>query len=53
VGATWIKNAVARGAKLVLADPRRTDLARHAWRVLQFHARTPTWPCSTRCCTSS
>jgi formate dehydrogenase major subunit len=40
VGATWIKNAVARGAKLVLADPRRTDLARHAWRVLQFHADT-------------
>jgi formate dehydrogenase major subunit len=38
VGATWIKNAVARGAKLVLADPRRTDLARHAWRVLQFRA---------------
>jgi formate dehydrogenase major subunit len=40
VGATWIKNAVARGAKLVLADPRRTDLARHAWRVLQFRADT-------------
>ena len=38
VGATWIKNAVARGAKLVLADPRRTDIARHAWRVLQFRA---------------
>ena len=38
VGATWIKNAVARGARLVLADPRRTDLARHAWRVLQFRA---------------
>jgi formate dehydrogenase major subunit len=40
VGATWIKNAVARGARLVLADPRRTDIARHAWRVLQFHADT-------------
>ena len=36
VAATWIKNAVKRGAKLVVADPRRTDLARHAWRVLQF-----------------
>jgi formate dehydrogenase major subunit len=36
VAATWIKNAVKRGAKLVLADPRRTDIARHAWRVLQF-----------------
>ena len=40
VGATWIKNAVRRGARLVLADPRRTDIARHAWRVLQFHADT-------------
>ena len=38
VAATWIKNAVKRGAKLVLADPRRTDIARHAWRVLQFKA---------------
>ena len=38
VGATWIKNAVARGARLVLADPRRTDIARHAWSVLQFRA---------------
>jgi formate dehydrogenase major subunit len=36
VGATWIKNAVQRGARLVLADPRRTELARKAWRVLQF-----------------
>ncbi|MBK7658240.1 MAG: formate dehydrogenase subunit alpha [Betaproteobacteria bacterium] len=36
VAATWIKNAVKRGAKLVVADPRRTDIARHAWRVLQF-----------------
>ena len=36
VAASWIKNAVQRGARLVLADPRRTDLARHAWRSLQF-----------------
>ncbi len=36
VAATWIKNAVKRGAKLVVADPRRTEIARHAWRVLQF-----------------
>ncbi len=36
VGATWIKNAIRRGARLVLADPRRTELARKAWRVLQF-----------------
>lgn len=36
VGASWIKNAVSRGARLVLADPRRTELARQAWRMLQF-----------------
>ncbi|TSE26829.1 Formate dehydrogenase H [Tepidimonas sediminis] len=36
VAATWIKNAVRRGARLVLADPRRTELARHAWRTLTF-----------------
>jgi formate dehydrogenase major subunit len=40
VAASWIKNAAQRGAKLVLADPRVTDLARHAWRVLQFRADT-------------
>jgi len=38
VAATWMKNAVERGAKLVVADPRRNDLARHAWRFLQFKA---------------
>jgi formate dehydrogenase major subunit len=36
VGASWIKNAVRQGTKLVLADPRRTELARHAWRHLGF-----------------
>ncbi len=40
VAATWMKNAAQRGAKIVLADPRVTDLARHAWRVLQFRADT-------------
>ena len=30
VAATWIKNAVKRGTKLILADPRRSELARHA-----------------------
>jgi formate dehydrogenase major subunit len=29
VAATWIKNAVKRGTKLILADPRRSELARH------------------------
>src|SRR5688500_4384277 len=36
--ATWIQPATDRGAKLILADPRRNDLARHAWRYLQFTA---------------
>jgi len=36
VAATWMKNAAKRGARIVLADPRATDIARHAWRVLQF-----------------
>jgi len=36
VAATWIKNAVRNGAKLIIADPRRTELARHATHVLQF-----------------
>jgi formate dehydrogenase major subunit len=40
VAATWMKNAVRRGAKLILADPRRSDLARHATYYLQFNADT-------------
>ena len=40
VAATWMKNAAARGTKIVVADPRRTDLARHAWRSLQFNPDT-------------
>ncbi|MCC7100339.1 MAG: formate dehydrogenase subunit alpha [Rubrivivax sp.] len=36
VAATWIKNAVEQGTKLVLMDPRRGDLARIATHVLQF-----------------
>ena len=41
VGATWIKNAVKKnGLKLVLADPRRTELARHSWKHLGFKSGT-------------
>ncbi len=36
VAATWIKNAAKNGAKLIVADPRKNDIARHAWRYLQF-----------------
>ena len=40
VAATWMKNAAQRGAKIVLADPRVTDIGKHAWRTLQFKADT-------------
>src|SRR6186713_1550996 len=40
VAATFIKNAVKAGAKLIVADPRRGDLARHAKYSLQFNADT-------------
>jgi formate dehydrogenase major subunit len=40
VAATWIKNAVKNGTKLVLADPRRSELARHATHYLQFKPDT-------------
>ncbi len=36
VAATFMKNAIERGAKLILADPRRTELARLATHTLQF-----------------
>ncbi len=36
VAATWMKNAVKRGATLIVMDPRRTELARHAAYALQF-----------------
>ncbi len=40
VAATWIKNAVANGTKLIVCDPRRPDLTRHAHRHLQFKPDT-------------
>ena len=36
VAATFMKNEIRRGKKLVLMDPRRTDMARYADHVLQF-----------------
>jgi formate dehydrogenase major subunit len=40
VAATWIKNAAKRGAKLIYADPRRSELSRHAAFSLQFKPDT-------------
>ncbi|MFB9244329.1 formate dehydrogenase subunit alpha [Massilia antarctica] len=40
VAATWIKNAIKNGTKLVVCDPRRSDLARSAHRYLQFKPDT-------------
>jgi formate dehydrogenase major subunit len=40
VAATFFKNAAKRGAKLIVADPRQSDLSRHATYMLQFKADT-------------
>jgi formate dehydrogenase major subunit len=40
VAATWMKNAAQRGTRIVLADPRITDIGRRAWRTLPFKADT-------------
>src|SRR3954452_8333118 len=40
VAATWIKNAAKQGTRLIYADPRRSELARHATHFLQFKADT-------------
>jgi formate dehydrogenase major subunit len=40
VAATWIKNAVDHGARLVIADPRQTQLTRRAHWHLQFRPDT-------------
>jgi formate dehydrogenase major subunit len=40
VAATWIKNAAKNGTKLIVIDPRRSDLARTAHRYLQFKPDT-------------
>jgi formate dehydrogenase major subunit len=40
VAATWMKNAAKNGAKIVLADPRRTEISKHAWRTMQFKPDT-------------
>ncbi len=40
VAATFMKNAIKNGKKLILLDPRRTDIARHATHFLQFNAST-------------
>jgi formate dehydrogenase major subunit len=36
VAATFIKNAAQRGAKLIVMDPRRQALSRHAYKHLAF-----------------
>ena len=40
VAATFIKNAVKAGKTLILMDPYRSDLARHATHFLQFRPDT-------------
>ncbi len=40
VGATFMKNAASRGAKIILIDPNRTAIAKYASHVLQFRPDT-------------
>ena len=40
VAATWMKNAAKAGTRLIVCDPRRPELARHAHRYLQFKPDT-------------
>jgi formate dehydrogenase major subunit len=40
VAATWMKNAAKKGVKLIVADPRRGELARYAVHYLQFKPDT-------------
>ncbi len=40
VAATWIKNAVRNGTRLIVCDPRRSDLVRIAHRFVQFKPDT-------------
>ena len=40
VAATWMKNAAKAGKKLIVADPRRGELSRHATYSLQFNPDT-------------
>jgi formate dehydrogenase major subunit len=40
VAATWIKNAASNGTKLIVIDPRKSDLSRIAHRFLQFKPDT-------------
>jgi len=40
VAATWMKNAVKNGTKLIVMDPRKSDLTRLAYRHVQFKPDT-------------
>ncbi len=40
VAATWIKNAVRKGTKLIVADPMQTEICRFATHSLQFRPDT-------------
>lgn len=40
VAATWMKNAAQSGTRIVLADPRITDIGQQAWRTLPFRPDT-------------
>ena len=36
VAATYIKQAAKKGTKVIIMDPRKNDMSRHAWEHLEF-----------------
>lgn len=40
VGSSWMKNAIKNGTKMILLDPRRSAMARHATHHIQFKPAT-------------
>jgi formate dehydrogenase major subunit len=40
VAATYIKQAAKNGTKVIIMDPRKNDMSRHAWKHLQFKPGT-------------
>ena len=36
VGASWMKNSIKRGCKLIYMDPRRSEMSRHATHHIRF-----------------
>ena len=40
VAATYIKQAIKKGTKVIIIDPRKNDMTRHSWEHLEFKPGT-------------